>query len=784
MHGWLTIILEKSTRFLIANPWKMICVSLFPCVLAMFLLLGTHVNFSFMALMDTQEPLVKRYLELGEKVGMSKQLLLLLEGENTEELDAVQRLLEKELSTSMDVSYVIGTPPKKWMEDNIAWIADEETFQSLLIRAKNLHDKKANKQLASRQELLAQQYKQFSHNKARIMLVGLEEDPLDIDVYDVIAGEAPYDRLSVRTQEILKDFSIEGEYTGLGAIGAQDQQKTLRAIGGLTPVSLILVLLLLRLVEPRWKRLVSVAIPMILALGMSLGLTGFILGSITFSEGFFGLMIFGLGVDFGLHLLVRMREEREKNQDFEQALIHTITGCGPAIVAGAMTTAGAFAIIGFSPDPTAQHLGVSGGLGLFLCLLLMLTLLPAIWVIIEKKSPSPVIASFHVPLLGRVVKNSVEYPKTWFFCAFFCMFVAALGFPRYHFEVDLQKVFNRDVPAVKVSQRAQSLFQTNTTPWVVTSSSLQEARQVHRKFSEHEMFDRVFGIADVLPVDLSARQQQLQENISMLKQQEKVLKMLSVGPVQFSLPAQQMLRVVRSFQQSVEKGPIDLRDLPIALHQQLIGADGSFLTFAYGRNASYNAETLQQERIAAESIHSSAAGIGNFIEAAMLAERPWLKPIMASVLAFVILILSVDLRDFRWIMLAVIPVFFGVIMTFGILCWLETGFSILLLLVLPLLLGLGVDDGLHVVHRMMEDPDMPAHAATVSVSRAIVMTTLTTCSSFGVLLFSNHPGMESMASTLLLGLPICLISSATLIPAGCVLLGLRDSSISERKDKS
>ena len=88
---------------------------------------------------------------------------------------------------------------------------------------------------------------------------------------------------------------------------------------------------------------------------------------------------------------------------------------------------------------------------------------------------------------------------------------------------------------------------------------------------------------------------------------------------------------------------------------------------------------------------------------------------------------------------------------------------------------MGVDDGLHVVHRMIEEPNLSAHEATLSVSRAITMTTLTTCSSFCVLLASNHPGMESMAWTLLIGLPICFVASATLIPALAVLLKIRSA---------
>ena len=97
-------------------------------------------------------------------------------------------------------------------------------------------------------------------------------------------------------------------------------------------------------------------------------------------------------------------------------------------------------------------------------------------------------------------------------------------------------------------------------------------------------------------------------------------------------------------------------------------------------------------------------------------------------------------------------------------------------LVVPLLVGLGVDDGIHVVHRMREDEHLPADVATCSVGRAIAMTTLTTCASFAVMLFSTHPGMESMALVLIFGLPLCLLASVTLIPAGAVLLGLRSGS--------
>ena len=79
-------------------------------------------------------------------------------------------------------------------------------------------------------------------------------------------------------------------------------------------------------------------------------------------------------------------------------------------------------------------------------------------------------------------------------------------------------------------------------------------------------------------------------------------------------------------------------------------------------------------------------------------------------------------------------------------------FNMLMIGVLPLVIGLGVDDGIHVVKRMQEEDKPAPDVAAISVGRAITMTTITTCSSFAVTLFANHTGLESMGKIMLLGL--------------------------------
>ena len=154
----------------------------------------------------------------------------------------------------------------------------------------------------------------------------------------------------------------------------------------------------------------------------------------------------------------------------------------------------------------------------------------------------------------------------------------------------------------------------------------------------------------------------------------------------------------------------------------------------------------------------------------MIGDRPWIPWIALSILGFVLIVLCVDFRRPASVLLAVLPVLAAVPFTLGVLCWVGIPFNVMTWLVLPLIFGLGIDDGIHVVHRFLDDPAQPIRMAALSVGRAIAMTTLTTTASFSILLFTDHPGLETMAAVMLIGLPACLLASVTVLPAAAVLL--------------
>jgi predicted RND superfamily exporter protein len=130
-------------------------------------------------------------------------------------------------------------------------------------------------------------------------------------------------------------------------------------------------------------------------------------------------------------------------------------------------------------------------------------------------------------------------------------------------------------------------------------------------------------------------------------------------------------------------------------------------------------------------------------------------------------------RDVRDVALALAPVLVGSGATFGVFLWFNLHMSVLTSAVLPVILGLGVDEGIHVVERLRQygvRDDATIQLAVEGVGRAIFLTTATTCVSFVVLLFTNHAGLEGISWFMLLGMPLCLVASVTVLPAVAKLL--------------
>jgi hydrophobe/amphiphile efflux-3 (HAE3) family protein len=107
-------------------------------------------------------------------------------------------------------------------------------------------------------------------------------------------------------------------------------------------------------------------------------------------------LVIGAGVDFGIHVTHRFREQRhDRGLSLEESVQTTILHVGRALIAGGLTTAGVFGILGISSMSMMRHFGWTTAVGLLTALLGALFVLPSALVIltklIERRKGEPVV---------------------------------------------------------------------------------------------------------------------------------------------------------------------------------------------------------------------------------------------------------------------------------------------------------------------------------------------------------------------------------------------------------
>lgn len=737
-----------------------------PALALAALLPATPVDLTFMGVMNRDNEHVGRYFEMSERYELGGLLLVLLEGEDGQLDEAVDRTIEAAQALP-SVAAARRPLPIEWLAEQAPWLVERSLFDRWLALAEQPGDaENAAEFLAS---ALALRASVASVPGARLVEIKMATDPLAEEV-----GQSAFFELEAAVERALSGSGVTAGFSGLPALSAGDQEQTLGAIRRLTPISLVLVLLLFRIVEKRPGGVLSVAAVLVLSIGAALGAVGLLTGKLTVMETFFGVTVFGLGIDFAVHLFVRQREELAHGRSFEQALRRTLSGAGRGVVAGCITTAGAFLIAATAPDPVALHLGLSGGLGLLFCLPLTLLILPSVWVLRQRRhrrrletaaeAPAARATPVRVPGLPFVVRWATERPVRCLAVSGVVLAVALAGLPRLQVEARLERIMNRGVPAIAMVDRIQEVLGTNGAPWILTAGSLEEARDFAYRLDGHPLFSETISLGTILPPDLDERAGAL----------ERVF-----GPEGRTAGAVAGLGdpralAVGALRRAASAGPPDMDSLPAGLREKFIAPTGEFLVYAYAKDSKADGALARRQREVVQAIDPRSSGLLAVVEGMMIGDRPWISWIALSILGFVLLVLCVDFRRPASVLLAVLPVVAAVPFTLGVLCWIGIPFNVMTWLVLPLIFGLGIDDGIHVVHRFLDDPAQPIRLAALSVGRAIAMTTLTTTASFSILLFTDHPGLETMAAVMLIGLPACLLASVTVLPAaGVLLLGRR-----------
>jgi len=137
----------------------------------------------------------------------------------------------------------------------------------------------------------------------------------------------------------------------------------------------------------------------------------------------------------------------------------------------------------------------------------------------------------------------------------------------------------------------------------------------------------------------------------------------------------------------------------------------------------------------------------------------------AAILTIVVvfLLLWLDFRSFKYAAIAMMPLVAGVIWMVGLMHLVGMQLTVVNVMALPMILGIGIDDGVHIVHRWRIEGNKKVKQIFASTGKAIFLTSITTMLAFGSLVFSIYRGFGSLGGAMFIGVGACFLTTAIIL---------------------
>ncbi len=216
-------------------------------------------------------------------------------------------------------------------------------------------------------------------------------------------------------------------------------------------------------------------------------------------------------------------------------------------------------------------------------------------------------------------------------------------------------------------------------------------------------------------------------------------------------------------QTQVVQSSLTEADLPQEIRERFVGISGKYLLQVYPKkniwDRSAQEEFVQQLRSILPTVTGTPVQL---LEYTTLLKNSFIEAAYYSLAAISIMVF-IHFRRFSCLPLALIPVFLGAIWMTGIMGKFGIPFNPANIMTLPLLVGIGVTNGIHILNRYAEENN-PSILAR-STGKAVLISGLTTIAGFGSLIIAKHRGISSLGTIMAVGVATCMFVALTFLPA-------------------
>jgi len=590
-----------------------------------------------------------------------------------------------------------------------------------------------------------------------------------------------------------------------------------------TVISLFLCALIFIYGYQETGRPVKATICLIIGLGYTMGFTTLIVGHLNILTITFAPMLIGMAIDFGVHLVTRYEEELRHGKTEREALEKAIVFTGQGIFTGCFTTAGAFLAMAITNFKGIQEMGIIAGGGMLICLVPMMTMLPVLLLrgkqnVLDHKWP------VEKDRRARIERLWLERPiVVGFLTAGLCV-LALTQFRRVYFDYNLLHMQSPGLPSVEYTMKFLESGSNSVLFAAVISDSVPKAIELENRLINLPTVASVKSMAHFLsgePPEKLVKIGEIKREVSSIQFAEPDIQPVDVAELSrtlFSLKGylglaleevrrqgdktlEENLRCLRkavedfrqrlayidqrststklaAFQQALftdlhetfdtlknqnNRRGMEAKDLPVALRNRFIGQTGKYLLQIFPKENVW--QHGPQEAFVKELRMVDANVTGTPVqlyEYTTLLKDSYIQAAWYALAAIVILVL-IHFRSITCVALALMPVAIGTIWMVGLMGWLDIPFNPANIMTLPLVIGIGVTNGIHILNRFAEESN-PGILAK-STGKAVLVSGLTTIAGFGSLMLAKHKGIESLGYVMSIGTATCMIAGLTFVPA-------------------
>ena len=622
--------------------------------------------------------------------------------------------------------------------------------------------------------------------------------------------------------ETQKDFpDITVGLTGEEVISSDEMVTTQADVEtaskiALTGVALLFIIAYRGVVKP-----LLAVFCLLLALCWTIGFTTLTIGHLNILSIVFTTILIGLGIDFGIHILERYKEERLKGNEILEALQKTVQGTGRGNFSGAITTAMAFGAMVLTDFIGIVELGWIAGWGILFCMVAMLLVLPALITLEEKwRKPHYAQEKTATPKQKQWVDKLFDHYYLIIGLCTVLVLIASVSLKDLRFDYNLLNLQAKGTEAVQYEMKILESAGRSAWSAAMLADSLEEVQQKELQLKALPTVARFESISVVIP------EHQEENLLTIRKDLAPLLKELEVEPedVAFSLKAlNKTLKRIQFKLQGGEEGgdPLDpvrvagnrlrnfleksqkieqglaesrlenfsallftdyrdlmdelkanaeprlvrLEEIPPKLRERYISKKGKYVIHIYPSVDIWDLDERRKYLNDLRSVDPNVTGTAvHMFESTRLMTEGYVKGGLYAMTAIIFYVFFM-FRNVRTVFFVLLPVLAGSIWTVGVMELIGLKLNMANLVILPLILGVGVVNGIHITHRYREEEDKHASVLGKSTGQAVVLSSFTTMIGFGSLMVADHSGVFSLGLVLTIGVFNCLIASITFLPA-------------------